>query len=74
MTLEYRKDCPEGYYYAVVNGKVYSVVDFGATMKNHPMPEGIFLGWEAIPLRKDGGLDSDQIFRGETWEDLYDQL
>lgn len=68
-----RENHPEGYYDAVVGDKTYSVVDFGTTMKTHPMPAGIFMGWEAIEI-VDGELDSDSLFRSETWEELSEQL
>lgn len=63
-------DIPDGYYYYTDNkSHKYSVVDFGTTMKTHPMPEGIFMGWEAMKIDDDGGLAGD-VIRAISWEEL----
>lgn len=69
-----RENDTQGYFSARINGRDYSVVDFGTTMKTHPMPAGIYMGWEAIPIKADGGLDSNEIYRAGSWEDLEKEL
>ena len=73
MLIE-RKGLPKGYYETILGNKRYSVVDFGTTMKSHPMPAGIFLGWEAILVEENGELNSEKMFRANSWEELYKQL
>lgn len=72
--LKQREGHPEGYYYAEINGRKYSVVDFGKTMATHPMPEGLFMGWEAMELSSNGHLKPDEMYRGETWEELWNTI
>lgn len=74
IKLEPKKDIPKGYYIAFVDDKKYSVVDFSTTMKDIPLIQGLFLGWEAVLIKEDGDLDCDVIFRGDSWEQLKEQL
>lgn len=78
MKLEQRKDSPEGYYYATIRGRKWSVVDFGTIFKKVPTVEdlreaGVFLGWEAM-LLEDEKLNSDEMYRADSWEELEKQL
>lgn len=70
MTLKPREDAPEGYYEYEKEGKKYSVVDFATSMKDHQMPQGLFMGWEAIEIMLDGSLDVDSVNRASSWEEL----
>jgi hypothetical protein len=89
MTLEPRKDVEfDGYYIATLSANVpgektyetkYSVVDFGTTMKSTVdrfpgIKNAMFLGWEAIGMKKDGSLDSDEMFRTDTKERMIRYL
>lgn len=71
--IKQRSDAPEGYFYGIFNGREWSIVDFGTTIKNHPYPEGLFKGWEAIEI-KDGNLMTKNIFRAKDKEELVDLL
>lgn len=71
--LQKREGEPNGYYsYEAINGRKYSVVNFHTTMRGHPAPESIFLGWEALEIKGEE-LDSRPI-RASTWEDLRKSL
>ena len=77
--LKQREGHPAGYYEAVFDGKKYSVVDFGTTMKSAPNFEalrsaGMFLGWEAMRVRANGTLDADEMYRANCYEDLKEKL
>ena len=67
--LTRRIECPNGYYDAEVNDKTYSVVDFGTTMKSHPKPEGLFLGWEAAQM-VNGHFEYEHLIRADSWAEL----
>lgn len=60
----------DGYYTYQAHGRTYSVVDFSTTMKSHPMPAGIFMGWEAVPVDENEGFDMGIQFRSDSWESL----
>lgn len=70
--LQQRDDAPEGYYNVSINGRTYSVVDFRTTMRSHPMPDGLFMGWEAIEIIN-GELSGGTI-RANTWNDLWNMI
>lgn len=75
--LQQRDDAPEGYYNATIDGRLYSVVDFGTTMASHPTIKelraaGLFLGWEAIEIIN-GELSGGAI-RANTWKDLWNTI
>lgn len=60
-------------------GTRFSVVHLGALMQTAPGYEnlknaGIFMGWEAIPLKADGELDTNYMYRGTTLEELTAKL
>ncbi len=38
----------EGWNVELSDGSNWSVLNFADSMKNHPYPEGIYLGWEAL--------------------------
>jgi len=44
--------------------KEWSVLNFADSMKNHPFPEGLYLGWEAF------NGNSDEIIRADNWKEL----
>ncbi len=63
--------------YAPSKTVTYSVVNLGELMKRSPTYEnlkklGMFLGWEAMILGKDG-VEGDPI-RAESWEELEKKL
>lgn len=63
----------EGYYHNdAPNGRRYSVVDLGTTMKSHPMPASIFMGWEA--MRIDDATADDDLIRANSWDELKQLL
>lgn len=61
-------------------GKKYSVLDCGTLMRkdaglgaDYWEKSGIFMGWEAIPVSKEG-LDDDATVRADSWEELKEKL
>lgn len=57
------------------NGDRYSIVDFNELMKTSPAyqhlkKDGLFMGWEAIKILTDNGLDTDRQWRASSLEEL----
>lgn len=70
--LKQKEGRPKGYYWYEFGGRKYSVVDFGTTMATHPMPEGLFLGWEAMEVIN--GHLGDEVIRASSWPRLQKTL
>ena len=58
----------EGFEITTEDGKEWSILNFADSMKNHPFPEGIYLGWEAY------NGNTDEIIRANTYQEIENQI
>lgn len=57
----------DGYTVTISNGENWSILNFADSMRNHPYPYGVYLGWE--------GLNSQgEIIRGDTADEIIKQI
>lgn len=58
----------EGWEIKLSNGDEWSILNFADSMKNHPCPRGIYLGWEGL-------RDADcEIIRGNSADEIIKQI
>lgn len=57
----------EGWEIVTEDGKKWSVLNFADSMKNHPYPQGVYLGWEAYN-------GTDEIIRADSYEEIENRL
>ena len=67
------------WFYYTKNGRKYSILNCGELMKTSPtfqeMKEaGLFVGWEAIRMNAKDELQTEEITRDNSWEELKERL
>lgn len=56
----------EGFNLVTEDGKEWSVLNFADSMKNHPFPDSIYMGWEAY--------NGEDIIRGKSYKEVESQI